>query len=768
MAKRLPAPADFVIIPGNKSGLSTWLRVPGADGYIIDYFRSDKPASLIRRIYSQNVRKNILGLENGVEYFATIRAFHYYRAEEIIGERSKPFYFVPISNSLTAQPIICLEVGESQYIEWDFKNDIPEVVFKSGDTSIASVTQDGEVTGYAPGHTTITVTMDVRHKFTVDIYVDRTINRDISHTTTLMFTGDIMCPPSSQRYYREGGFDFSTLFPSTIRDILSSADYTAGFLKTVCDDSSPYESELMRLPSGTSNLNTPSTFVYALRDAGFKGLFTASSHNRDWGMSGLKNTKKAILNAGMNHIGALDDNPIIKVINGLRIAFISLTQLTTNVDNDASNISPGQYAKYSDSRVEKYIKIAEDKKADLIIVFMSWGQKNTALTSIKQRISAQYIADAGADMIIGSGPHILQAYEEIHASDGRIVPCLYSLGNFFSGMTEVYPNKVGAIAKVTILEAADTYSCRMELIPTVITSINGNNVVCPVEPVVNAAQDKANQYIREFFPDELLDSTDKNALSIQGSHILNTLSKKLKCGFYYSEPDITALIENRGEYALIDLLNFVDADDREELLAEYIKQLNMIYPSGRIILLRLAFSEYGVNDSEILECDDLTKYNHILYDLEEYVINTIQPIVIDISEYYFQDLSSEDDAISFEPGFYRHAAKIISNILSGKYRQFYFNEMDDEIWLERVLRYHSSIMKERTLQRMLLNKYEATDLFISNRNINFLREFKSQLLLLKTMHAELPYVKTILEDDYDSIPLVRAAEEMVEEMKEEE
>lgn len=767
MATRLPAPSDFVIIPGDKSGLSTWLRVPGADGYIIDYFRSDAPSTLIRRIYSQNVRKNILGLENGVEYFATIRAFHYYKAEELLGDSSKPFYFVPISNALTAQPIICLAVGESQYIEWDFKNDIPDVTFKVGDTSIASVTPDGEVTGYTPGHTTVTITMDVRHKFTVDVYVERDITRNIAHSTTLMFTGDIMCPPSSQRYYKDGGYDFSNLFPKEIRSVLYTADYAAGFLKTVCDDSSPYESELMRLPSGTSNLNTPSTFVHALRDAGFKGLLTASNHNRDWGMSGLKATKKAIIGAGMNHIGSLDDNPIIKVINGLRIAFISLTQLINKVNNDASEISPGIYGRYSDSRLDEYIHIAHEKKADFIIVCISWGQKNTALTTIKQRITAQYIADAGADMIIGSGPHILQAYEEVHSADGRIVPCIYSLGNFYSGMTEIYPNKVGAIAKVTILEDTDSYSCRLELIPTVIMSQNGNNVVAPVEPVVSDAQSKADKYIRDFYPEELLDSTDKNALSIQGSHILKTLSERLKCGFIYNDSDITALFESRGEYVLIDLLNFVNEDNKEELLAEYIQQLNMIYPSGRIILLRLSFPDYGVDASDIVETEDMTKYNHILYDLEEYVIETVHPIVIDISEYYFRDMA-HTEIIEFEQDFYKHAAKIVTNILGGKHRQFYFNDMDDEIWLDRVLRYHDSIMADRALQKMMLNRYEATDLFIANRNIHFLRSFKSQLLLLKSMHAEIPYVKDILADDYDSIPLVRAAEEMAAKMAEEE
>ena len=78
-------------------------------------------------------------------------------------------------------------------------------------------------------------------------------------------------------------------------------------------------------------------------------------------------------------------------------------------------------------------QIAEAKKvADAVVVLPHWGTEYLYAPTKSQRKWARFLADAGADLIIGTHPHVLQPLEEVSAKDGRKVPVFYSLGNFVS------------------------------------------------------------------------------------------------------------------------------------------------------------------------------------------------------------------------------------------------------------------------------------------------------------------------------------------------
>lgn len=768
MAVKLQAPENFCILPGDKSGLSSWGSVEEADGYVLDYYLTENPQVRIRRIYAQIPRKNILGLKNGIEYFGTVAAFQYGEdGQEVIGERTEPFYFIPISHILTAPKTVCLAEGESTYIEWEYQNTVPPVSITSSDTSVVSACDDGELTGYAPGDAEVTLTMDTGESFVVNVHVERDLSRDIVRKSTLMFTGDIMCPPKTQRMCSVGGYDFAPIFTKQVAELFDSADYVAGVLKTMCDDASPYESEQIRLSCGTPNLNSPSTFIDALKDAGFDCLFTATNHNSDCGLEGLRETRRHIFHSKMNHVGSLEDNPVTRVINGIRFAFINLSQLGSPMDEFMNDDSGHILGRYSEQYLEELIDIAHEKKADQIIVMMHWGYKNNRIVTAKQRMTAQYIAEAGADMILGSGPHVMQAYEEFSTSDGRVVPCMYSLGNFYSGMSELYENKVGTIAQLTVSEDSESYSCRLSLIPTIITSQDGMLVVTTVDPVVSADKQKAYEHLHSHYPEILFNSPELNTVSLQGSQIISNISKQLDCTCDYSPLSIDHLLEQRGEYIVLDLIDFVDAVNREEQLSEYMKLIAELYPGERTILLRHNFSEYGVLNDTISECDPATETNHIIYDMEEDFINVLHPIVIDISEYYLRDLSNPE-ILTYESGFFTHAARIIKSILTDNSRRFYYNDCDYRIWVERAIAYRFSMMSNPQVKRVMLNNYEAADILIAEKETYFLIEFTEQLLKLKELHVELPYVSTVLSNDPESELLIKAAKTIQKKREEEE
>ena len=82
-------------------------------------------------------------------------------------------------------------------------------------------------------------------------------------------------------------------------------------------------------------------------------------------------------------------------------------------------------------RIADQIAIAKET-ADVVVAAAHWGEEYEHTITSSEREWAQMLADCGADIIIGTHPHVVQDYEWITAADGRKVFCIYSLGNFIS------------------------------------------------------------------------------------------------------------------------------------------------------------------------------------------------------------------------------------------------------------------------------------------------------------------------------------------------
>lgn len=98
----------------------------------------------------------------------------------------------------------------------------------------------------------------------------------------------------------------------------------------------------------------------------------------------------------------------------------------------------------------------------------NWGARRAAFKPDSyERDWAQFLADNGADVIIGGHPHVLQPLEVLRAADGREVPVFYSLGNFLSHQTEM-KNLLGGMASVTFTkDVSGIYVSEYELKPVV-------------------------------------------------------------------------------------------------------------------------------------------------------------------------------------------------------------------------------------------------------------------------------------------------------------
>ena len=93
------------------------------------------------------------------------------------------------------------------------------------------------------------------------------------------------------------------------------------------------------------------------------------------------------------------------------------------------------------------------EEADIVIVFAHWGDEYQEEANAGQREMAALFAEGGADVVIGSHPHVVQEVEEIKRPDGKKCIVYYSLGNFVADQGKEDKTKAGGKAVITFEHA---------------------------------------------------------------------------------------------------------------------------------------------------------------------------------------------------------------------------------------------------------------------------------------------------------------------------
>ena len=278
-------------------------------------------------------------------------------------------------------------------------------------------------------------------------------------TAVLMFTGDLMCVYETQNMAVQGdiydvkaGFDY-------VKPILAESDLTIGNLETVLSPSAPYRHEqtMITSPDGLQqNCNAAATYLEALVYAGFSAVVTANNHNLDAGLVGIAETLDNLERYHLPHTGMFkgknDSRFLLADINGINIALLSYATAFNTFDRLYSTQELNIHInKYDQKKAALDIATAKKEGADYVIVFIHWGMQNSTSVTKNQLTYAQQLADSGADYIVGGHPHVLNPYDICHTPDGRNVPVLYSLGNFFTDMNEIeYLNRDAVIWRLEL------------------------------------------------------------------------------------------------------------------------------------------------------------------------------------------------------------------------------------------------------------------------------------------------------------------------------
>ena len=244
-----------------------------------------------------------------------------------------------------------------------------------------------------------------------------------SAPVTLAFAGDVMF---------EGAIAVPLeVEPATaldaVRPVLAAADLAVVNLETAVTEAGVAEPKKF-------NFAAPATGLTALRAAGVDVVSLANNHGMDYGLDGLSDTLEAGEDLGLPLIGAGRTRreayaPHVRSINGQTIAVLAATQVMDSRflrSWPAVGSQPGlASAKYEhEARLVAAVEAAR-ATADTVVVFLHWGVELAVCPSEDQRLLAQRLADAGADIVVGGHAHRLQGAGML--GDTLVA---YGLGNF--------------------------------------------------------------------------------------------------------------------------------------------------------------------------------------------------------------------------------------------------------------------------------------------------------------------------------------------------
>lgn len=262
----------------------------------------------------------------------------------------------------------------------------------------------------------------------------------VTVTMTLGAVGDIMChqrqlTDAAETAKKTGGeepYAFDHWF-TDIAPALQTADILIGNLETTLSgDAVPYQ--------GYPQFNTPDQILSALLNAGFDVLTTANNHILDHGVDGMLRTLTQLDAAGIAHTGSWatrEDRakPLIVSYEDIRVGVVSATY-GINRDGFISGDLSYMVAIADEEQVIEMIRAAKDAGADVVALSLHWGYEYATTPSSQiRKLAAKYIA-AGADVIFGHHPHVINPVEWITAETGdgteREGLVFWSLGNFIS------------------------------------------------------------------------------------------------------------------------------------------------------------------------------------------------------------------------------------------------------------------------------------------------------------------------------------------------
>lgn len=254
-------------------------------------------------------------------------------------------------------------------------------------------------------------------------------------TALLAFAGDVMFSDEYLKEYDQSGI--SAIADENMLSHMQNADLF------ILNEEFPFSRRGEPMADKQFTFRTDPKYVSILKELGTGIVTLANNHALDYGRTAFEDTLETLDQAGIQRIGggysiSEASAPAVCTVNGQRFAIFGATRVSPSADWYAGESQSGLFQTYDPAKLNAAIQEAR-KSCDHVIVFVHWGIEKNETPEEYQRSLARGYIDAGADLVVGCHPHVLQGFEYYKG-----VPIIYSLGNY------LFDNRTG---QTVLLEA---------------------------------------------------------------------------------------------------------------------------------------------------------------------------------------------------------------------------------------------------------------------------------------------------------------------------
>lgn len=367
--------------------------------------------------------------------------------------KRKPFLIILAA----AVPILIL-TGVLAWLSADylsFKNNLPEkeVLSSQIESSDASL-PSGEASDPPKGDTA--QPKDPADAETSTAAEETTIpEAEPAFPISLAFAGDLYLSDHVLGAYQSGG-GITGVVQQELMELGQQADIFMG------NQEFPFSNRGELAPDKQFTFRLPPEKVGIFNEMGLDIVSLANNHTLDYGTDALLDTLDTLDQANIQRVGAgrnLSEARELKTIDvrGVTFGFLAASRVLPVVEWNAGKNTPGLFGTYDPTLLLEDIRAAREI-CDYVIVYVHWGEERKETPLDYQRTMGKQFIDAGADLVIGSHPHVLQGIEYYNGK-----PIVHSLGNYIFG---------SSIPKTALLQVELTENgTQLSLVPC--TSSNG-------------------------------------------------------------------------------------------------------------------------------------------------------------------------------------------------------------------------------------------------------------------------------------------------------
>ncbi len=241
---------------------------------------------------------------------------------------------------------------------------------------------------------------------------------------TLLFGGDVLLSDHVLGAYERGGGIGGVLGEGYLEEIRQADIF-------MVNQEFPFSSRGEQAPDKQYTFRLSPEKVSIFQEMGIDIVTLANNHALDFGKDALLDSCAVLDNAGIRRVGAgsLEEAQAWATmeVKGKRIAFLGVTRVIPVAEWAATSYSPGMFSTYDPTRALEQIRAAKEEN-DYVAVYVHWGIEREEYPEEYQKTMGRQYIDAGADLVIGSHPHVLQGIEYYKEK-----PIVYSLGNLVFG-----------------------------------------------------------------------------------------------------------------------------------------------------------------------------------------------------------------------------------------------------------------------------------------------------------------------------------------------